>query len=64
MNEEMQNQELNKFHIEEFSRVRRYMELAEAGTPLYDELKTRYIELKVILISSGINLEQLDRIKL
>lgn len=53
----MQNQELNKFNIEEFSRVQRYMELAEAGTPLYDELK-------VILISSGINLEQLDRIKL
>ncbi len=64
MNEEMQNQELNKFNIEEFSRVQRYMELAEAETPLYDELKTRYIELKVILISSGINLEQLDRIKL
>ena len=50
-------------NIEEFSRLQRYMKLSEKDSPAYAEMKERYIELKVILTASGINLTELDRIK-
>lgn len=52
-----------KLSIEEFSRIQRYMLLAEKESAVYKELKERYIELKVILTSSGINITKLDRVK-
>jgi hypothetical protein len=55
--------ELVKMIVEEFSRIQNYMILAEKGSKVYQALKDRYIELKVILTASGINLTELDKIK-
>lgn len=49
--------------IEEFSRLQRYMKLSDKNSEAYAEMKDRYIELKVILTASGINLTELDKIK-
>ncbi|MEZ3478885.1 MAG: hypothetical protein K1W08_09800 [Lachnospiraceae bacterium] len=59
----MTEKEMLKLSIEEFSRIQRYMLLAEKESAVYKELKERYIELKVILTSSGINITELDRVK-
>lgn len=50
-------------NVEEFSRLQRYMKLSEKDSAAYREMHERYIELKVILTASGINLTELDRIK-
>lgn len=52
-----------KISIEEFSRIQDWMELSEKDSAVYKSLKKRYIDLKVILTSSGINLTEIDRIK-
>ena len=59
----MTEKEMLKLSIEELSRIQRYMLLAEKESAVYKELKERYIELKVILTSSGINITELDRVK-
>ena len=59
----MTEKEMLKLSIEEFSRIQRYMLLAEKESAVYKELKERYIELKVILKASGINITELDIIK-
>lgn len=48
---------------QELSRLQRYMLLADKDSDIYNAMKERYIELKVILSASGINLTQLDRVK-
>lgn len=55
--------EMLKLTIEEFSRIQRYMMLAEKNSEVYKAIRERYIDLKVILTSSGINLTEIDRIK-
>jgi hypothetical protein len=55
--------ELIKITVEEFSRIQNYMMLAEKDSNVYKVMKDRYIELKVILTASGINLTELDKIK-
>lgn len=50
-------------NIEDFSRVQDWMQLAEKDSEVYQAMKRRYIDLKVILTASGINLTELDRIK-
>ena len=51
-------------NIEKFSRLQSYMILAtEKDSEIYKAMKVRYVELKVILTTSGINLTELDRIK-
>lgn len=50
-------------NIEEFARLQSYMILSEKNSDAYKLMKERYIELKVILTSSGVNLIELDRIK-
>ena len=55
--------EMLKLSVEEFSRVQRYMSLSDKGSDAYKAMKERYIELKVILSASGINLTELDRTK-
>lgn len=50
-------------NVEEFSRLQRYMKLSEKDSAAYREMHERYIELKVILTASGINLTELDKIK-
>ena len=59
----MSDKEMLQKNVEEFSRIQRYMRLADENTELYEELKERYIELKVILTASEINLTELDKIK-
>lgn len=50
--------------INEFSRLPDWMELAQKNSPeTYHAMHKRYIELKVILTSLGVNLDELDRIK-
>lgn len=55
--------EMLKISVEEFSRLQRYMSLSDKDSDAYKAMKERYIELKVILSSSGVNLTELDRIK-
>lgn len=59
----MTEKEMLKISVEEFSRVQRYMKLSDKNSEAYAEMKERYIELKVILTASGINLTELDKIK-
>lgn len=55
--------EMLKLSIEEFSRLQQYMLLIEKDSAAYKSMKIRYIELKVILSASGVNLTELDMIK-
>ncbi|MCI8428781.1 MAG: hypothetical protein HFI16_00785 [Lachnospiraceae bacterium] len=55
--------EMLKLSVEEFSRVQDYMVTCEKDSETYRRIKRRYIELKVILTASGINLTELDIIK-
>lgn len=50
-------------NIEDFSRVQDWMQLAEKDSRVYQAMRRRYMELKVILTASGINLTELDMIK-
>lgn len=59
----MTDKELMQKNIEEFSRLQSYMVLADKGSDVYNAMKVRYIELKVILSASGVNLTELDVIK-
>lgn len=59
----MTEKEMLKISVEEFSRVQDWMMLAEKDSEVYLSLKKRYIDLKVILTVSGINLTEIDRIK-
>ena len=60
----MTEKEMMQRNIEEFSRLQSYMILAtEKDSEIYKAMKVRYVELKVILTTSGINLTELDRIK-
>ncbi len=59
----MTDKEMLQKNVEEFSRIQRYMRMADKNSDLYVELKERYTELKVILTASGINLTELDKIK-
>lgn len=52
-----------KISIEEFSRLQRYMQLCEKESSVYKEMYERYIDLKAILTSAGVNLTEIDRIK-
>lgn len=60
----MSEEEMIKISVEEFSRVQRFMLLIpDKESAAYKEIKERYIELKVILMASGINLAELDKVK-
>ena len=59
----MTEKEMIKVVIEEFSRLQSYMLASEKDSNGYKLMKDRYIELKVILTSFGINLTEIDRIK-
>ncbi len=59
----MPEKEMLQKNIEEFSRLQGYRSLAEKDSDVYKAMKERYIDLKVILTSSGINLTEIDRIK-
>lgn len=59
----MTEKEMMQRNIEDFSRVQDWMQLAEKESEVYKSLKKRYIDLKIILTASGVNLTELDRIK-
>jgi hypothetical protein len=59
----MSEQEIIQRNIEEFSRLQNYMSLSEKDSPAYKAMYERYIDLKVILASSGVNVIEIDRIK-
>lgn len=59
----MTDKEMLQKNVEEFSRVQDWMQLSEKDSEVYKSLKKRYIDLKVILTSSGVNLTEIDRIK-
>ncbi len=55
--------EMLKLSVEEFSRIQHYMLLADRDSDVYKAMRERYIDLKVILMTSGLNLAEIDRIK-
>ncbi len=59
----MSDKKLMQKNIEEFARLQDYMIDTEKESAAYRKMKRRYIELKVILTSSGVNLTELDIIK-
>ena len=60
----MTEKEMIQKNIEEFSRLQKYMILLDdKESRAYAEMKDRYIELKIILTSFGINLSELDKLK-
>lgn len=59
----MTEAELIKISVEEFSRVQDWMQLADNNSEVYQSLKNRYTDLKVILTAFGIHLTEIDRIK-
>lgn len=59
----MSDREMIQKNVEEFGRIQRYMRMVDRESEVYAEMKERYIELKVILTSSGVNVTELDRIK-
>lgn len=61
--EHMTEKEMIKVSIEEFSRLQGYMLEVEKDTSVYRNMKRRYIELKVFLQVSGVNITELDMIK-
>lgn len=61
--DEMDNKEIIKTCVEEFSRLQGWMEMAEKDSELYRSMKTRYRDLKVILSAMGVNVRELDTIK-
>ncbi|MCM1133996.1 MAG: hypothetical protein NC400_00325 [Clostridium sp.] len=60
----MTEKEMMQKNVEEFARLQKYMILVQdKESAVYKEMKGRYIELKVILSTSGVNLTELDIIK-
>ena len=59
----MTEKEMLQKNIEELSRLQRYMRLSDKNSVAYADMKELYVELKVILTVSGINLTELDHIK-
>jgi len=61
--DEMDNKEMIKVCVEEFSRIQGWMEMAEKNSELYRSMKMRYRDLKVILTAMGVNVTELDTIR-
>ena len=59
----MTEKEMMQRNIEEFERLQDYMVSCDKDSETYKKMKRRYIALKVILTSSGINLTEIDYIK-
>ncbi len=62
---EMDNGEILQRGIEDFREIQEYMSLSkkENATETYARFKKKYISLKVLLNSLGVNLTELDEIK-
>ncbi len=63
MSDSASDKEMMQKNIEEFTRLQQYMLLAGKDSPAYKTMRIRYVGLKVILNSSGVNLTELDMMK-
>lgn len=63
MGDSTSEKEMIKISIEEFSRIQDYMMEVDKDSSAYKTMKRRYIELKIFLQVSGVNLTELDIIK-
>ena len=61
--ESMNEKEMIKISIEEFSRLQDYMLEDGKDAKAYKTMYKRYLDLKAILQVSGVNLADIDRIK-
>ncbi len=63
--EEISKEEIMKNAMDDFREVQRYMILAkeENAKKLYAELKEKYVYVKALLNSLGVNITDLDKIK-
>ena len=61
--DDMEHAELIKTMVEEFSRIQSFMELCEKESAVYKAMMIRYMELKVILVSLGVDVVLVDRIR-
>lgn len=59
----MNHDETIQRNVEEFSRIQDYMLATDKDSQVYKMMKKRYVELKVILSATGVNLTELDYIK-
>lgn len=59
----MTEKELMQKNVEEFERLQDYMISCDKESETYKKMKRRYLSLKVILTTSGINLTEIDIIK-
>ena len=61
----MSKEEIMKNAMEEFMGIQEYMLLArkENASETYAKLKDRYLALKVLLNSLGVNITDIDKIK-
>lgn len=59
----MTDKEMLKVSVEEFSRLQRYMLLADKESEVYKAMFERYIDLKAILTGFGVNMMEIDRVK-
>lgn len=60
---EMTEKELMQKNVEEFERLQDYMISCDKESETYKKMKRRYLSLKVILTTSGVNLTEIDIIK-
>lgn len=63
--EEMNNAEIMQRAMEDFREVQEYMAIAkeENATKTYAKLKRKYITLKALINSLGVNMSDIDEIK-
>ncbi len=62
--EEMNSVETMKICVEEFSRLQDWMQgIPDKDSGVYQSMKTRYRDLKVILSGMGVNVTELDALR-
>ena len=62
--EKMSKEEIMKISLEEFSRIQDWMlSLEDKESVTYQSMRKRYRDLKALLTSMGLNMEELDEIK-
>ena len=62
--EKMSKEEIMKISLEEFSRIQDWMlSLEDKESVTYQSMRKRYRDLKALLTSMGMNMEELDEIK-
>ena len=64
MGDDITDREMLQKNIEEFSRIQDWMlSLEDKESVTYQSMRKRYRDLKALLTSMGMNMEELDEIK-